>query len=313
MIAKMLGSDLGGTFDCQGLSIKFTQKRKDLLRFIFKQVAIHNRAFPSHETMVKVTGLSRSAVIRALKLFEQLQLIDIDHRNLIHKTNIYSLGAVFRNATAVRYLSGVFKVLVPAFCRTMERLGNLMFAKKPEEVYTGYFKSNATLSLRDVFVFPNTNTNTSLYIDRSRSKKKSECKMYKNDNEVRDSFRHIGDPGSFSARSKQDPRYATKEAREATHNKWVKRKYNVEYKVIDKPDYIASYEEIQEYYLSKNTGIEKKDIKKQEIPVLPKLSKEEEHQQRLQQNEKDIELFSKELEKASDDQAMFLKILLNLA
>jgi hypothetical protein len=172
-IAKWLGSELIHIDEYETLSVRFTEKRKKLLQFIFQQVTIHKRAFPSHATMEKVTGLSRSAVIRALKLFEQFQIIDIDHRNLLHKTNIYSLGAVLRNATVVRYLADVFKILVPAFCRTMERLGNLMFSRKPQQLYTGYFKSNATLSLRDVFVCSNTNTNTSLCIDTSKEKKQN--------------------------------------------------------------------------------------------------------------------------------------------
>lgn len=166
-IAYHLGAELHDSFEPINLSVRFTKKRKDLFKFILEQVATHKRAFPSHATMQRVTGLSRSAVMRALNIFESLGLIDIDHRNLMHKTNIYSLGPVLRNATIVRSLQATFKVIVPAFCRTMERLGNLMFAKKPKEVYTGYFKRNATLSLRDVFVFSNTNTNTSLLIDNS--------------------------------------------------------------------------------------------------------------------------------------------------
>jgi hypothetical protein len=117
----------------------------------------------------------------------------------MHKSNIYSLGAVLRNATIVRYLADVFKVLVPAFCRTMERLGNLMFAKKPKEVYTGYFKSNATLSLRDVFVCSNTNTNTSLCIDTSKEKKQNISQkgdeMYESYNKFKES------------KEKKDPEY----------------------------------------------------------------------------------------------------------
>jgi hypothetical protein len=158
----------------------------------------------------------------------------------MHKTNIYSLGDVLKNATVVRYLSEIFKVLVPAFCRTMERLGNLMFRRKPKEVYTMRFKSNATLTTDVVvFVCSNTNTNTTTsYINKGNSLNKDE--IY--EETVKDYFRKVGDQGQLCQRSKNDPRYGTPEARQSTHNYWTTRKYKKEYTVIDKPYYLQDKE-----------------------------------------------------------------------
>lgn len=171
------------------ITTRFTNNREALLRFILSQVINWKRAFPSHESMQLATGMSRSAVIRALKVFESMKIIAIDHRNLLHLSNIYSLGEVFRNATVVRYLSDKFKEIVPAFCRTMERLGNLMFGKKLQPVYTGYFKSNATPSTNvDVFVVSNTNTNTSTMYYKTKKESKVMNQKQENYQKLREKY-----------------------------------------------------------------------------------------------------------------------------
>ena len=101
---------------------RITRFQLAILQEICRYIGNHESAWPSHDTIAKKVGCSRITVLRAMDIFEHLEMLTIIHRNLKHETNVYSLGPVLMNKSFQFYARNVITNLKYAIINTLKRM-----------------------------------------------------------------------------------------------------------------------------------------------------------------------------------------------
>jgi hypothetical protein len=89
-----LGGATSATFVPEQLytSFKFTSDRKKILICLLKYIGVYHQAFPSHNTIARLSGVHHDTVYRTIKLFVKFGILKKRYRGA-NKTCVYSLGS----------------------------------------------------------------------------------------------------------------------------------------------------------------------------------------------------------------------------